>query len=566
MQPLSPDEELPNYDAVFSGKVTDIEETNPDDQMFSSADSILVTLDVDTVWKGDKQETITVKTAQSSASCGFYFENNQEYIVYAAQYNGEEEGDQLEVSLCSRTNLLSNATEDLQELGPGFSVKSETPSELLLSPLKQFKNGTPSEQVQCKEGLHRIIKHDNTPACVKTSTMEKIVERGWGIISDQTISNDDLSSKISPSEVISNTINANNQFALNFYSDIAKDNQENIFFSPWSISTAAAIVYEGARGNTAEEMGDVFGFIKDKQKRQEGFKSVNDDLNQKDSRYDLTVANALWLDQEFQPHEEYVDIATRYYDSKVSTVDFDSNGVDVINDWVKEETKEKIEELFPPGPRPNVLLGITNAVYFKGTWTTQFDPEKTQDDGQFWINPDEFVTVPMMFVDESQVKVGWSEKARILDMPYEGDKLSMMILLPEQKDGLNELEESLSIENLSEWKNSLQEVSTSVIMPKFKLETDYDLTSVLKNLGMTDAFGPADFSGISDNDLYISEAMHKAFVDVNEEGTEAAAATGFMMEESASIPFRVDHPFIFIILDNDTENILFIGRMINPAT
>ena len=174
MQPLSPDEELPNYDAVFSGKVTGMEETISNDQVFSSADSILVTLDVDTVWKGEKKDTMTVKTAQSSASCGFYFEEEREYIVYASQYDDEY----LEVSLCSRTGLLSDAIEDLQELGPGIPIKSESKPETL-PPLKQFKSGISAENIQCKEELRLVIKHDNTPACVKSSSVEKLTDRDW---------------------------------------------------------------------------------------------------------------------------------------------------------------------------------------------------------------------------------------------------------------------------------------------------------------------------------------------------------------------------------------------------
>ena len=185
MQPLSPDEELPNYDAVFSGKVADLERTNTDDQMFSSISSLSVKFDVNTVWKGDKQETIILKTLQSSASCGFYFEENQEYIVYATQYN---EGGQLEVSLCSRTNLLSNATEDLQELGPGFSMepKDEDQSNLL-PPLKQLKIVEDLHEIVCKDDQHLIFKKDVwSPACVYEDSIPKLIERGWADSHDPT--------------------------------------------------------------------------------------------------------------------------------------------------------------------------------------------------------------------------------------------------------------------------------------------------------------------------------------------------------------------------------------------
>lgn len=569
--PDSPQKELQKFDSVFSGTVTKIEGKPPETDTYSSMDPVFVTFDVDTVWKGPKSDTITIMTALMDASCGFNFEDNQEYIVYA-----NEHAQGLEVSLCSRTNLITNATQDIDELGTGYKMisdsKSPSPS-LLLPPLKQMKIVNDIHEIVCKDGQQLIFKKDVwTPACVYEDSIIKLIERGWADTYDPThidmmIPNDDNISKTKLNLITAdNVIDANNQFAVNFYSDVASTNQnDNIFFSPWSISTAAAIVYEGARGNTAEEMAVVFGFAEDDHTRQEGFKSANDDLNQNNSKYDLSVANALWLAQGFEPHAEYVSIAKNYYDSQISTVDFGSNGIDIINEWVSENTQEKITELFPPGSRPDILLAITNAVYFKGTWVTQFDPAKTQDDGQFWIDSDEYVTVPMMFLDESKLRVAYNQHERILELPYEGDKLSMMVVVPEQRDGLVNIEKSLSAESISEWKGQLKESSTAVIMPKFKLETEYNLIDTLKNLGMNDAFGSADFSGISDNGLYISDAIHKAFVDVNEEGTEAAAVTGFTLRESRSVPFTVDQPFIFLIQDNDTGNILFIGRMVNPS-
>ena len=166
MQPLSPDAELPNYDAVFSGRVIE----NQDVSATQQTDSIFFIFDVDKIWKGDKKDTVTVKTAESSAACGFPFEENQEYIVYANQYDG----DYLEVSLCSRTGLLADATEDLQELDSGFSIESK-----LLSPLKQIKNGVSVDEIQCKDNLQLVIKHDSTPACLKSESIQKLDERGW---------------------------------------------------------------------------------------------------------------------------------------------------------------------------------------------------------------------------------------------------------------------------------------------------------------------------------------------------------------------------------------------------
>ena len=371
-----------------------------------------------------------------------------------------------------------------------------------------------------------------------------------------------LSSNLEPVD-ITHTVNANNQFAVDLYSQVS-DSDENIFFSPWSISTAAAIVFEGARGNTADEMQQVFGYPTNDLQRQTEFQYANSALNQKDANYKLDVANALWIQEGFVPHQEYVDVAQNYYDSLVDNVDFNSDGADIINDWVSQNTQEKIKILFPPGPMPGVKLAITNAIYFNGTWAEPFDPDLTVD-APFWINSQESIDVPMMRSKTQFLNYTETESLHVLQLPYNGDKLSMLILLPQQKDGINSLDGQLSVENLSEWQNSLRKSKVVVLMPKFELETDYDLKPLLMNLGMNDAFGPADFSGMSDASLFISAAVHKAFVNVNEKGTEAAAATGFAMAESAPQPITADHPFVFLIQDNTTGNILFIGRVMNPT-
>ena len=185
MQPLSPDEELPKYDAVFSGKVTQVVEKNSSWPSTRSTYSVFVTFDVKNVWKGVQQETLVVKTANSSASCGFFFEENREYMVYATAYDGVE---YLEVNSCSRTGLLSDAIEEIDELGPGYSMGSENKPRLLLPPpLKQFKSGIPAKEIQCNDGLHLIIKHDNTPACIKEDSILKLDKRG-GILFPTTSS------------------------------------------------------------------------------------------------------------------------------------------------------------------------------------------------------------------------------------------------------------------------------------------------------------------------------------------------------------------------------------------
>lgn len=354
---------------------------------------------------------------------------------------------------------------------------------------------------------------------------------------------------------------ANNQFALDFYSEVAEDDQ-NIFFSPWSISTAFSIVYEGARGDTAKEIRNAFGFIEEDEKRRTSFSAIHEDLNKENANYKMLVANALWIAEDFELFEEYVDTAKTYYDSEVDKVNFETNGADIINAWVKEKTEGNIEELFDPSSLGGVRLAITNAVYFNGSWVYPFDEQRTSEQ-EFMVNAQKTVKVPMMSRDYF-FNYTETEQFQILELPYEGNKLSMLILLPNDVNGIKGLEESLSSQSISRWNDQLSKTRLLVQIPKFTMKTSYDLIPELKDLGIKTAFGPADFSGISDADLFISQAVHKGFVDVNEVGTEAAAATGIAMRESAPPSFRADHPFIFLIQDTHTSNILFIGKVADP--
>jgi serpin B len=210
-----------------------------------------------------------------------------------------------------------------------------------------------------------------------------------------------------------------------------------------------------------------------------------------------------------------------------------------------------------------VKLVITNAIYFNGTWTMPFDEKRTSEQ-DFIVNAQKTVKAPMMSRDFFYNYTN-TDELHILELPYLGGRLSMLILLPNEIDGIKSLEESLSAQKISKWNDELLEGRLFVQIPKFTMETDYDLIPELKKLGISAAFGPADFSGISNADLYISQAVHKAFVDVNEKGTEAAAATGIAMRESMPPSFTADHPFIFIIQDKETGNILFIGKVVDPT-
>ena len=375
-------------------------------------------------------------------------------------------------------------------------------------------------------------------------------------------------------EGIKNVVDANNQFSLELYSNIKDKEEGNIFFSPYSISTALAMTYEGARGQTADEIQSVFHFPEDSNVRRPNFAAVYNQLNKGDAKYKLNTANALWVQQDFQLLDDYTNTVETHYGGKATNVDFvgtTEQARQTINNWVEDETNNKIKNLFPQGSlTPLSRLVLTNTIYFKGTWVEQFDKSDTRDE-DFRVSSDQTVKVPMMRRTDKDAKFNYTETEdlQILEMLYEGEDLSMLVLLP-KNDDIKLLEESLTLEKLSDWKNQLRKQRVNVFMPKFTFDTKYFLNENLKEMGMPLAFlESADFSGIDGTkSLFIQIVVHQAFVDVNEEGTEAAAATGVGIGIT-SVPqikiFRADHPFIFIIQERGTGNILFLGRVVNPT-
>lgn len=374
---------------------------------------------------------------------------------------------------------------------------------------------------------------------------------------------------------ISAVINANNQFAFDLYAELRKSAEgKNVFFSPYSISTALAMTYEGARGKTAEEMQSVFHFPTDGKLRKSAFAAIHNQLNKPDSKFKLSIANSLWAQKDYKFLSEYLTTLQQYYAGKATNLDFvgateESRGT--INKWVEDKTNDKIKNLLPQGSlTPLTRLVLTNAIYFKGTWIKQFDKSQTKD-GDFRVSSTSTIKVPMMHPADKNATFNYAETSdlKILEMPYEGGKLSMLVLLP--KGDLSLLEPSLSLDKINDWKSKLREQRVDVLMPKFTLDTKYPMNGTLAQMGMPTAFDEdrADFSGMTGaKSLYISAVIHQAFVDVNEEGTEAAAATAVVMSGKSVPPpvpiFRADHPFIFVIQDKANGNILFIGRVANP--
>ncbi|MFA6338614.1 MAG: serpin family protein [Candidatus Paceibacterota bacterium] len=404
-------------------------------------------------------------------------------------------------------------------------------------------------------------------------TRAKIKAKSCDSVSQSINVTDD---KGSTSTGINSVVNGNNQFALELYSQLKSDDG-NIFFSPYSISTALAMVYEGARGKTADEIQSVFHFPTDNNLRRSSFAAIHNQINKPDSKYQLSIANALWAQNDYKFLNDYLTVLLQYYDGKATNVDFKNSTEEarqLINNWVESKTNNKIKDLFPKGSLDSsTRLVLTNAIYFKGTWVKQFEKSQTKDE-DFRVSSASTIKVPMMSSTDEKSKFNYTEddNLQVLEMSYEGNKLSMIVLLP-KNDSLSSIENILTLEKINSWRNGLSKQRVNVFMPKFTFDTKYSMNETLKKMGMPTAFDDsnADLSGMDGTrSLVIKTVIHQAFVDVNEEGTEAAAATGVgVSETSVQIPqqpiiFRADHPFIFVIQDNDNGNILFLGRVIDP--
>lgn len=376
-------------------------------------------------------------------------------------------------------------------------------------------------------------------------------------------------------EGVRQVVNANNRFAFDLYSELKKTEEGNIFFSPYSIFSAIAMVYEGARGQTADEVRSVFHFPEINVLRS-NFAALYNSINRKTDAYELRTGNALWIQQDYPVLESYISAIERYYGGKAANLDFigkTEESRQTINRFIEEQTNGKIKDLIPQGYlNPMIRLVLTNAIYFKGTWKWEFDKSETREE-DFKITPTQVVKVPMMCMkpENATFKYADLEELQVLELPYKGEEISMLILLP--KGSLESVEDSLTIEKLNELMRQMQETKLDEIyLPKFKIETKYFLKDALSRMGMPTIFSPAeaDLSGISGNrELYVSFVIHQAYIEVNEEGTEAAAATAVGVELTAVMPktvFRADHPFILIILQKTTGNILFLGRVVNPLS
>ena len=363
-----------------------------------------------------------------------------------------------------------------------------------------------------------------------------------------------------------------NQFALELYQQL-RSGDENLFFSPTSISVALAMTYAGAAGETQAEMARTLHFdmpnaqLHESMHAFQGFWATPD----KDTGIRLNLANRLWGQRGFQFLPTFLDVTRNSYGAELVQLNFadSENSRQTINTWVEKQTEKKIVDLIPDGfLSSDTQLVLTNAVYFHGNWAEQFNREYTKDQ-DFQLNTTAKVKVPMMH-RTGKCRYSAIDNLQVLELPYGDGSLSMIVLLPKAVDGLEGLEAQLNLENLQRWMQSVKpDNRLEISLPRFKTTAEFDMKRTLQAMGMRSAFevNGADFSGMTGGrDLFISRVVHKAFVDVNEEGTEAAAATAVGMSMVSMPPmFIADHPFIFMIRDNRNGALLFVGRITNPA-
>lgn len=371
-------------------------------------------------------------------------------------------------------------------------------------------------------------------------------------------------------------VKGNTNFAINIYQKIHPESG-NIFFSPYSISTALAMTYVGARSETDKQMAQALHFSLTQEQLHPAFSELQSELQklQKKFNFKLNIANALWIEKSYKLLSEFLKVNQKHYDANLFHLDFKEKterSRRKINDWVEKKTEGKIRDLLSEGIITALTrLVLTNTIYFKAEWENQFKAESTKPE-DFWMTAKDRTEVQMMR-QKSYFGYKEDENLQVLEMPYKGRAISMFVFLPKKRDGLSELESCLNSSTLSEWTTNIKRQEVLVFMPKFKTTKDLNLKEILKSLGMTDAFSyKADFSGMeSKKELYISDAVHKAFIEVDEAGTEAAAATAVVMEVTSALPikeppvFKADHPFMFLIQDSETKSILFMGRLTNPG-
>jgi len=368
-------------------------------------------------------------------------------------------------------------------------------------------------------------------------------------------------------------VQSDNKFGLKLFQKVVEqEGEQNIFISPLSVSLALGMTYNGANGSTKEAMENTLELSGlTIQEINESYKTLIELLTHLDPKVTMTIANSIWYRQSFTFEPAFIDLNRAYFNAEVSALDFnDPNSVGIINNWVDENTNGKITEIIN-SINPLDVMFLINAIYFKGTWTYEFDQDLTEDD-LFYLPNGSQVTCKMM-EQKGDFQYFSNDDFEAADLPYGDEYFSMAIILPRPGKTVDDIIAQFTPDNWEEWMSGFDKQGLAVQMPKFKLQYKLSLVQALGALGMEIAFDPyqADFTRMyPPGDLYISEVMHKTFVEVNEEGTEAAAVTSVTIGTTSvgdpSIPvFRVDRPFVFVIRDRHSGSIIFAGKIIEPV-
>jgi serpin B len=386
-------------------------------------------------------------------------------------------------------------------------------------------------------------------------------------------------STAAPAAQTESVVAGNTAFALDLYGQL-KTKRGNLFFSPYSISTALAMTYAGARGETEKQMGQVLHAANDQRALHAAFGQLQRQLGEagKAKGIELSIANALWAQKGHPFLSAFLEIAKAEYQANIAQADF-KTGADAargqINRWVALKTRDKIQDILPPGSLNEAArLVLADAIYFKGVWEKPYDKRETSPQ-PFHLTRTRQADVPLMHHFD-EVRYMENSDFQAVELPYSGGGLSTVILLPRRIDGCGQLEDRLTPALLSGALKQMKQQTVQLFLPRFKLESSFKLRDTLARMGMPDAFvwPGADFSGLDGTrNLFISGVFHKAWGEVNEEGTEAAAATvvgvaagGMPLHPPPPPPvFRADHPFLFLIRDTHSGSLLFLGRLADPG-
>ena len=388
---------------------------------------------------------------------------------------------------------------------------------------------------------------------------------------DDPAPDSDPTTPIKCSDVTQTLTKNNTNFGFDLFKEIndLEAADKNLFVSPLSISTALAMTYNGAEGQTRTEMQETLSLENQtRDESNEGYKCLLEYLESLDEDVIMEIANSIWYKKGFAVKPEFLEVNQNYFDGEVQEINFaQPEAVDIINGWVSDNTNEKITEILDVIPA-NAVMYLINAIYFKGTWKYEFDSELTQDQS-FYKADGTNVTRPFMKQQE-EFDYFQNDDFAAIDLPYGDDKYNMTVFLPNFGESVDDIVDNLNEDNWNDWMDSFEKTEVVVGLPKFKLDYKIKLNETLQNMGMQRAFTDADFSSIADANLAISRVLHKTFVDVNEVGTEAAAVTVVEIFETSAGPpvppnFTANRPFFFVIRDKVENNIVFMGKIMDPV-